>query len=407
MNMSTTKTADEANSGIHFDHHSPSFQRNPYDVFSKLREQCPVAHSSAHGGFWVLSDYASVYEAARDDELFSSAETVGIPPSGLPYPIIPGESDQPQTQQLRAITLSAFSPKSIKALRSTMREIATELIDSFVERGECDIVAELTNPLPARMMLRMLGFDESTWQEWVDRAHAVIHDRTHSPEVAQAAGASIMAELGNEIAKRRGSDPKADVFARIVHGTVDGNPLTDNEITMYGLIMILGGMDTTSGLTSNALYELCVNNDLRHRLLEDRSLMPAATEEFLRHSPPILSQARTVTRDVEFHGQQMRKGDRVLLLWGSANVDPTVFEAPEQIDFDRTDVRHLSFGVGVHRCLGSNLAREMFVVMLDEILTRLPDFRLVGTPERFADAGEIYAMRYMHIAFTPGAQVRQ
>ncbi|MFE5567678.1 cytochrome P450 [Amycolatopsis japonica] len=403
--MSTTEVPGDADAEIHFDHHSPSFRQNPYKVFSELRNQCPVVHSTAHGGFWVLTDHASVYEAARDDTLFSSAETVGIPPSGMPFPIIPSESDPPQTQQFRTITLSAFSPKAVKALHSTMREIATELIDSFVERGECDIVAELTNPLPARMMLRMLGFDESTWQSWVDRAHAVIHDRTHSPEAAQAAAGSIMAELGREIAKRRDADPEADVFARIVHGTVDGNPLNDDQIMMYGLQMILGGMDTTSGLTSNTLFELCTNSDVRDRLLEDRSLLPAATEEFLRHGTPVLNQARTVTRDAEFHGRRLRKGDRVMLAWASANHDPTVFENPEQVDLDRTDVRHLSFGVGAHRCLGSNLAREMFVVMLDEVLTRLPDFHLSGTPEKFPDAGEVHAMRRMRIAFTPGPRV--
>jgi len=384
------------------DHHSPEFRDRPYEIFDRLRESCPVAHSPRLGGFWVLSDYASVYEAARDNELFSSAEGVGIPASGIPFPILPIESDPPVTQQLRAITLGPFSPKAAKDLRPAMREIATELIDEFIERGECDIVGELTTPLPARLILRMLGFREAAWQEWVRDVHLIIHDRAHNPDASMTAAAALLNELTEEMERRRDADPESDLYARIVHGQLDGKPLDEAQIIMYGLLMIFGGMDTTSGLTGNALLQLCRHDDLRRRLIEDRDLLPAATEEFLRHDTPTLGLARTVTRDAEFHGQCLRRDDKAILMWGAANRDPRVFDNPDVIDFDRVDKKHVAFGVGSHRCLGSNLAREMFQVMLDEILTRLPDFRLGGEPVPFEDAGEVHALRHLPLAFTPG-----
>ncbi|HEX4189498.1 MAG TPA: cytochrome P450 [Marmoricola sp.] len=384
------------------DHHSTEFRDRPHEITDEIRSRCPVAHSPQHGGFWVFTDYQSVADASRDDDLFSSAETVGVPESGMPFPILPIETDPPETQDLRAITLPAFSRKSSRDLEPAMREIATELIDTFIEKGTADLVQELTTPLPARMMLRMLGFDESRWSEWVDRVHAVIHDRAHDADTSMMAGASILNELAAEMDLRRDRPADSDLFARIVHGEVQGEPLDQVQITMYGFLMMLGGMDTTSGLTSNALVSMANRPELRSALIEDRGLMTQATEEFLRVDTPTLALARTVTRDAEFHGQHLKQGDRVLLMWGAANRDPQVFPHPGTIDFERENKKHLSFGVGMHRCLGSNLARDMFAVMIDEILTRLPDFELDGEPVRFDDAAEVYAVRHLPVRFTPG-----
>jgi cytochrome P450 len=145
--------------------------------------------------------------------------------------------------------------------------------------------------------------------------------------------------------------------------------------------------------------------DLRQRLIEDRSLLPDATEEFLRHDTPTLGLARTITRDQEFCGRQLPQGEHALLMWAAANRDPAVFENPDEIDFARVNKRHMSFGVGAHRCLGSNIARQMFQVMIDEVLTRLPDYQLAGEPQRFADAGEVFAVCGLPISFTPGPRV--
>ncbi|EIV92005.1 cytochrome P450 [Frankia sp. QA3] len=387
---------------VAIDHHSAYYRDHVHELMAELRSACPIARSSAYGGFWIFTDYATVQAAANDDDLFASTPGVAIPPAPMPVPILPVESDPPLTQKLRALVLPQLSPRAVEKLEPQMRQIATEQIDTFIERGRCDIIRELTTPLPARLILRMLGFDESRWPVWVDAVHTLVHARAQQPQVAAQAGGVLVDELTRERTLRQGRPADADLYSAIVHGIVDGEPLDELQSIVYGLVMVIGGLDTTSGLTGNTLLQLLHDDGLRRRLVEDRSLLPAATEEFLRHDSPTLGLARTVSRDAEFFGHQLREGDRALLMWTAANRDPAMFDDPDTIDIDRAERRHMAFGVGAHRCLGSTLARRMFGVMIDEILTRLPDFRLAGEPELFEEAGELRAVRRLPIAFTPG-----
>ncbi|MCK0516776.1 cytochrome P450 [Williamsia sp. DF01-3] len=390
--------------GATLDHHSPEFRADPYAIFKELRAACPMARSDQYGGFWAFLDYDSVFDAARDDDLFNSYPSVGVPASGMPYPILPIESDPPLTKQLRAITLKQFSPQVAEELRPQVRQMAQDMVDEFIERGHCDIVAELTTPLPAKTMLHVLGFDETRYLEWVKWVHTVVHDRTQDEDTAAAAGMELFGEIGKHMQERREGALGDDLFGRILSGQVDGVPLDDIQITMYTFLMMLGGMDTTSGLTGNALLRMIEQPELRQTLIDEPDMLKPATEEFLRHSSPTLGLARTVSRDTDFHGQNLQAGDRAILMWAAANHDPDVFESPETIDFWRDNKRHLAFGVGQHRCLGSHLARMMFQEMISEILERLPDFELDGEAELFEDAGEVHAVRHLPIRFTPGAR---
>jgi cytochrome P450 len=395
------ETASQAH--VDLDHHSPEFREDPYGKFREMRSKCPVAHSDSYDGFWALVDYASVFDAARDDDLFNSYPSVGVPASGMPFPILPIESDPPQTKELRDVTLRQFSPGAAERLRPVATEMATELIDEFIERGECDIVGELTTPLPARLILRMLNFDESRYVHWVHWVHTTVHDRAHEPEKAAAAGMEMFGEIAKHMELRRREGLGDDLFSDILRGTLDGKPLDDIQITMYGFLMMLGGMDTTSGLTGNVLLKLCEDPKLREQLVSDPNLVTKGTDEFIRYFTPTLGLARTVSRDTEFHGEQLRQGDRAILMWAAANRDPAVFEEPEKFDLHRANARkHMAFGVGIHRCLGSHFARMMFQVMLEQVLERLPDFELAGQPERFEDAGDVYAVRKLPVRFTPG-----
>ena len=390
--------------GTDFDHHSPEFQRAPYAAFDRMRSSCPLQRSDHYGGFWSLLDYQSVFDAARDDVLFSSHPTIGVPPAATAYPIPPIESDPPLTQKLRQITLRHFSPGSVERLRPRARQMATEMVDAFIERGECDIVAELTTPLPAKMVLHMLGFDESKYLQWVNWVHTFVHDKTHAPEAAGTAVTELMTEITTHMAQRRAQpDPGDDLFAAILNGHIDEVPLDDMQINLYTLMMMLGGMDTTSGLTGNVLVCMMERPEIRAALIEDPGLLEIATEEFLRHSTPTLGLGRTIRGDTRFHGQDIKSGEGAMLMWAAANRDPAVFEDPDTIDLSRPNCRkHMAFGVGMHRCLGSHLARMMFQEMMAEILQRMPDFELNGEPVRFADAGEVYAVRNLPIRFTPG-----
>ena len=261
--------------------------------------------------------------------------------------------------------------------------MADEAIDAFIERGECDLVGELTTPLPARLILRLLKFDES-------RLHGVgglgAHHRALIAPTNRSgppsAGMELFAEINKHMEQRRAEGLGDDLFSDILRGTLNGQPLDDTQIAMYTFLMMLGGMDTTSGFTGNVLLRLCADDELRQQLINDPGLIKKGTDELLRLYTPSLGLARTVSRDAEFHGQSLCAGDRAILMWAAANRDPAMFEDPETLDLSRPNAKkQMAFGVGIHRCLGSHYAKMMFQVMLAQILARLPDFELAGEPE--------------------------
>jgi cytochrome P450 len=324
----------------------------------------------------------------------------------MPLPILPIESDPPETQELREVTLRRFSPGSAERFRDAAIEMTNEAIDAFIERGECDLVGELTTPLPARLILRLLEFDESRHMDWVRWVHSTVHDRAHDPEKAGIAGMEMFGEIVKHMEQRRAEGLGDDLFSDILRGTLNGEPLDDGQITMYTVLMMLGGMDTTSGFTGNVLRRLCEDRQLRQQFIDDPSLVKKGTDELLRLYTPTLGLARTVSRDADFHGQPLCQGDRAILMWAAANRDPAVFENPDELDLSRPNAKkQMAFGVGMHRCLGSHYAKMMFDVMVTTILERLPDFELAEDHKLFEDAGEVYAVRELKVRFTPGQRV--
>jgi cytochrome P450 len=405
--MTDTRAEAQRRAEVDLDHHSPEFREDPYGKFREMRESgCPVAHSDHYEGFWALVDYASVFEAARDDALFNSFPSVGVPASELPLQILPIESDPPETQELREVTLKRFSPGSAERFREGAIAMTNEAIDAFIERGECDLVGELTTPLPARLILRLLNFDESRYMDWVGWVHSTVHDRAHDPEKAGMAGMEMFGEIVKHMQERRAEGLGDELFSDILRGTLHDKPLDDGQVTMYTVLMMLGGMDTTSGFTGNVLLRLCKDKDLRQQFIDDPTLIKKGTDELLRLYTPTLGLARTVSRDAEFHGQPLCKGDRAILMWAAANRDPEMFSDPDTLDLSRPNAKkQMAFGVGMHRCLGSHYAKLMFDVMVTQVLKRLPDFKLAGEPSLFEDAGEVYAVRELPVSFTPGPRV--
>jgi cytochrome P450 len=385
------------------DHHAPYFLEHNYEIYEKLRQRCPMPHSSAWGGFYLALDYDTAYEVAQDTETFSSAPgrtipSVGVPPDGFP----PLDSDPPLHGHYRKITLPWLSPAAAKREEQSLRGIATELIDDFIETGEADIVGQLTTPLPAIWILRLLGFEEDRWPAWVQWIHAVVHERSSDPDGAMAAAANIHANIVAEVDRRRSEGYRDDLLSILMKGRVEGEPLPDTLVLNYAFGLILGGMDTTSGLTGNAFVQLDKQPQLRQRLIHQPETLGRATEEFLRHDTPAQTHGRTVTKDCVYKGQQLHSGDHVLLSYAAANRDPAVFKDPDRIDFDREANRHMAFGIGIHRCIGANHARVMFQVMVSEVLRRLPDYAIDGDVVRFPDAGDIFAVRRLPIRFSPG-----
>ena len=394
---------------IDFDHHSPRFRDECHRVIAELHSSgCPLGYAASNGGFWAIYGYEAVSDAVHDTGLFSSAHSAqqpkGIPPTLTPHPLVPIDYDGPSVQAFRRITLARFSPGAAMAQEPWIRKIATELIDEFIERGTADLAQELLIPLPARWILGMLGWDQGSWANWVASIHSVVHDRDHEPERSLAASIGIFDQITGELNRRRTSPRTDDVFSDLVHGEVDGRPLTDTEIIQYTFLLLLGGMDTTAGLTGNVLELLTREPALRAQLTADPSLIDEGTEELLRHESPSYGLYRTVTRDAVFHGQPLRAGDRVILMYPAAGLDPSIFDEPEEVRLERSGNRHMAFALGPHRCLGSHAARVMFRVMISEILLRLPDYQISGAFERFEDAGDVYAIRYLPVRFTPAGR---
>ncbi|WP_035855730.1 cytochrome P450 [Cryptosporangium arvum] len=403
--MTTTDPRPE----ITLDVHGVEFRDTVYTTYDELRGRCPVAWSTENGGFWALTDYESVFDATRDDDLFTSTPGVNIPfhagesGAGLAAILPPIHTDPPLTGAMRSLTARFLSPARAEAMIPEIRAIADELIDEFVESGEADLVAQLTTPLPARVILRLLGWDEKPWPDWVRVIHTFIHGDEYGmtrDEATEQVTNLIFAELG-----RRDEAVTDDLVGSILNGTVDGRPLGVEEQFGYLLLLLFGGMDTTSGLTGNSLLRLIERPELKQRLIEHPETMRLATEEFLRHGSPTQGLARTVSRDADWHGVRLAEGDRALLLWAAANRDPKAFAEPAEIDLERWPNRHMAFGVGQHRCLGSNHARVMFRVMIEQILTRLPDFAPAGEAVRFGDASAVYAVKELPVRFTPGERV--
>jgi cytochrome P450 len=391
---------------VEFDHHNAEFRDDNKAVIRRLHASgSPLGWTNAHDGFWAIYGYDAIFDAVQDADLFSSAHTAavpkGVPSGGDRVPFIPIDFDGELVTDYRKVLLERMSPSAAKEDKPRLEEICTELIDSFIERGSCDLSQELLTPLPARWILEKLGWQPERWPEWIEWIHSSIHDRTEDPARSDEAVANIYQNIIAELNARRDT-PGDDLFSLILASTPGGQSLNEEQVVGFSQLLLLGGMDTTAGLTGNVIEVLNERPDLRDQLIEHPDLLRGATEEFLRYASPSYGLYRTITRDALFHGQQILKGERAMLMFPAAGLDPSAFKDPETIDFKRTRNRHMAFGLGPHRCLGSHHARIMFQIMLTQIFERMPDFQVSGKIVRFEDSGDVWAIRNLPIRFTPG-----
>jgi cytochrome P450 len=404
--MAMTSTEADREFDTDLDLHTDEFREHNYELLDHLRQSCPVARTTAAQGTWLFTSYESVFDACAAPDLFSSGpeRTLMSPEMAASrVRLIPIEYDGPVVQQYRKLLLGVLSPGAAKRKEPELRSIATELIDSFIETGHADLATDLFTPLPARWILRLCAFDESDWPQWIEWIHSMVHDMVSDPARAAASVASIAQRVSDEITRRRSNLSDGDLLSNLITARIDGNPLTDEELSGIVFLLLLGGMDTTAGLTGNAFLHIAADDQLRTRLANaDATTLDRATEEFLRHDTPTQGQPRVVTRDEVFHGRQLKAGDRVSLMYASANRDPDKFAHPNSIDLDRASNQQIAFSLGPHRCLGSNFARVMFQVMITEVLRRLPDVHISGPVERIADAGDVYAVEHLPVSFTAG-----
>jgi cytochrome P450 len=384
-----------------FDHRSVELAQDPFGIYATLRERCPIQRSEVWGGFWVVASHELVDEVAHDDARFSVGQGASFPHAGNPRPLIPLEVDPPEAIAWRRLLGPLFAPAAVERLEADVRRLACELVDAFAGKGRCDVVADLAEPLPARVTMRLLGLPEDRWRECLDAIHTGVHESARDLDKAVDAMIEVAVLLAYAMEERE-EEPQDDIISFLQRAEFDGRPVSEEEILDICLLLLFGGLDTTASVIGFGLGYLGRNGVARARLVAEPKKIGSAVEEFLRYYSPVQGLARTATCDTELGGRSIQAGDKLWLLWASANHDEAEFPDPEAVVLDRSPNRHLAFGVGIHRCLGSNLGRLMARVAFEEFLARIPDFELEAAEDDVVpDAGIVYALTTLPIVFTP------
>ncbi|MCD5421186.1 cytochrome P450 [Rhodococcus pyridinivorans] len=398
---------------IDFDHNSPEHSADPAGSYRRIRESVKVGWTEAHGGYWVLSDYASVFDAARNDDVFSSRRTkyggeglsVVIPKTPH-HDHIPIELDPPEFRKYRKIVNPVSAPAAVEKMKSMVDRHVTGFIDSVIEGGKCDLTSVIG--VPSIVTIEWLGLDVSEWRRYSEAHFQVLAGIPGTDEHTRAVEVDfpyLADRIRQRIADRR-AEPRDDIISYLVRQEIDGEPLDDHDTFAIVDLLISGGVGTTASLVSNSLVWLARHPDVRRRLIDDPNLMDHAVEEFLRYFSPTQALARTVLQDIEFHGCPMKEGDRVLLSWASANRDPELFDDPDEVDIDRWPNRHTAFGIGVHRCAGSHLGRYMSRALIEQVLQRMPDYEIdFDALETYPRQGVNTGYQRIPTIFTPGKRI--
>jgi cytochrome P450 family 142 subfamily A polypeptide 1 len=388
---------------------------NAREAYRWMRANQPVFRD--RNGLAAAASYQAVLDAERNPELFSS--TGGIRPDtpGMPYMI---DMDDPAHVLRRKMVNAGFTRKRVMDKVPSIGVLCDTLIDSVCERGECDFVRDIAAPLPMAVIGDMLGVlpeERGTLLEWSDDLVSGL-----SSNIDEAAIQATMAAFGaynaytmEMIAKRR-AEPTEDLFSILVNAEVDGQRMADDEIVMETLLILIGGDETTRHTLSGGTEQLLRHRDQWERLVADErlredqkegpGLLPLAVEEMLRWTSPVKNMCRTLTADTTFHGTELRQGEKIMLMFESANFDESVFGDPENFRIDRNPNSHVAFGFGAHFCLGNQLARLELSMMTKRVLERLPDLRLADDasiplrPANFVSGPEA-----MPVVFTPTAKV--
>lgn len=399
--MSTDRHPPVTDWATDFDHTDPVWVNNPFPIWEELRETCPVAHSNRYGGTWLPVTHEHVSAIAYDTENFTSRAVVVSEarpgPNDLPAPIggaPPITSDPPFHAMARRLMLPAFAPKKIEALEPFTRELCNELLDSLEGKDVVDAAVDYAQHIPLRVIAKMLGFPASDADYFRHIIHLILEEGINIAEeddVRLLEGQSIDAYFDAQIADHV-ANPRDDLTTFLLNAELDGNKLIHEHVRGTMLLILVAGIDTTWSAIGSSLWHLANNPADRKRLASEPELMPFAIEEMLRAYAPV-TMARMVAKDVEIGGCPMKVDDWVLLPFPAANRDPAFFDRADEVLIDREENRHAAFGLGIHRCLGSNLARMELRIAVEEWLKRYPDFELLDPSTVTWAAGQVRGPR--------------
>jgi cytochrome P450 len=392
--MSATATADAPV----YEPFGRATWRDPFTLYRRLREEDPVHRCPR--GFWVLTRFQDVYEAARDTATFSSAqgltfhnerEELGLAPTIVMM-------DPPDHTRYRRLVNRGFTPRHVADLEPEVRRFVTERVERLRTMGTAEFVAELARPLPNWVVSFYLGVPEADryrfegWTQSIVQANAEGHAMGAGPALAE------LYRYFTELVERRRREPGEDLVSILLRADEEGAGIGIEGILGYAFVMIAGGNDTTTGLLAGAAELLSADPEQRRRLIEDPSRIPDAVEELLRLTSPVQGLCRVATRDVDLNSTRISSGERVLLCYGAANRDPREFGPDaEELDVARRIERLLTFSSGAHFCLGAAAARLQGRVVFEELLRRCPNFVVDAESGVFADGA--FTRRYQSLPF--------
>ncbi len=379
---------------------------DPFPAFAWMREYAPAYYDKS-AGVWGITRYSDIREISKDPETFSNAGGIRPDSEALPMMI---DFDAPEHVRRRRLVSEGFTPRRIRESEEGIRTICDAIIDRVCEAGSADFVRDIAAPLPMIVIGNMLGVapeDRDDLLRWSDdMLKALGSPDPGAMDTAALASIEYAAYITAVAEQRRRDSQSDDLIGTLVHAEIEGDRLDESSIIYESLLILIGGDETTRHVISGGMYELLHHPEQLRLLAADRALMSSAVEEMLRWVSPIKNMARQMTRDVEFQGETLRKGEKLLLLYPSGNRDERVFADPERFDITRSPNDHMAFGFGSHFCLGNRLARMELGVMFDRLLDRLPDLALADAmepPKRAANFVSGYET--MPVVFTPTAPV--
>jgi cytochrome P450 family 142 subfamily A polypeptide 1 len=351
---------------------------HPYEQWAWMREHAPV-YWDAKNEVWGITRYHDVLAIEKAAAAFNSHRSPR--PHGDPLPMMISMDDPAHTRR-RKLVSKGFTPRRVREHETTIRQICRSIVDKVAVKGECDFVWDIAAPLPLLLIADMLGFPPESYHDLLEWSDDMIRGTTiNDPAAAEKAHMAGLAfrqfQLG-VIADRRSKPPQDDLVSILCYAEIGGDRLDDESIIQESLLILIGGDETTRHVITDGMLALLAHPDEKAKVLDD---VETAVEELLRWVSPIKNMSRTVTDDIELHGQQLRAGEQLMLFYPSANRDAAVFTDPDRLDVTRDPNPHLAFGFGPHFCLGASLARIELKVMFSELLQRLPDLQLAPGAE--------------------------
>ncbi|TDD33100.1 cytochrome P450 [Actinomadura sp. KC06] len=382
-----------------FDHHDEALDHEVLtQVYDRLLAGCPVARTTAHDGFALITRHADVVEVEKDGRRFSCAQGVVHPRHAGQPPNIPIEFDGPLHTAYRKLFMEVLKAPRVRRIEPYLRDLTERVLDSFAGGDDADFVQNVAVQIPVRAVGHLLGFGEDANEQLQEFATAILE---HAGTPAMADAVQKLGALTSTHLNQRREEPRGDYLSTLVQADFGDRPLTDDELLGIIRSFVFAGFETTSRSIASLVHHLVTHPELQTRMRSDTALIEGIVEEGLRLFPPVHTMFRTVTEPTELRDAPLAEGERLVLLYGAANRDPEQFEDPTTFRVDRANARqHLAFGIGAHFCAGAPLARAEMRILMEALVER-PPLELVGVPRHLPHLmmGQMMGIDYLPLRF--------